>query len=144
MPTGEEIKEPDSAGYKYLGVLELDDILCKEMRSKVTNEYIRRTTLLLKSQLNSRNLFSAINSWTVSVVRYSAAFINWNKNEMRELDRRTRKLLVKHGALHPKSNVQRIYMKRKSGGRGLISVEECIANEMRSIHHYLVNSDEIL
>ena len=63
---------------------------------------------------------------------------------MRELDRSTRKILVKYGALHPKSNVQRVYMKRKSGGRGLISVEECVASELRCIHYYLVNSEEVL
>ena len=144
LPTGEEMKEPDPAGYKYLGVLELDVILCKEMRMKVRKEYTRRITLLLKSQLNGRNLFLAINSWAVAVVRYSAAFINWPKEEMRELDRSTRKQLVKYGALHPKSNVQRIYMKRKVGGRGLIGVEECVASEIRGMHYYLVNSEEIL
>ena len=52
MPNGEEMKEPDPEGYKYLGILELDTILCKEMRNNVKKEYIRRLTLLLKSQLN--------------------------------------------------------------------------------------------
>ena len=144
LPSGEEMREPNPEGYKYLGILELEVILCKEMRTKVKKEYTRRILLLLKSQLNGRNLFSAINSWAVAVVRYSAAFINWPRNEMRELDRNTRKLLVKYGALHPKSNVQRVYMKRKVGGRGLISVEECVASEIRNIHHYLVNSQEVL
>ena len=63
---------------------------------------------------------------------------------MRELDIKTRKLLVKYGALHPKSNVQRIYMKRKSRDRCFISVEECVANDIRGIHYYLVNSEETL
>ena len=77
-------------------------------------------------------------------MRYSAAFIDWTKTEMLELDRITRKMLVKHGATHPKSNVQRLYIKRKVGGRGLISIEECVSSELRSMHHYLLNSQEIL
>ena len=38
----------------------------------------------------------------------------------------------------------RIYMKRRYGGRGLISVEEFCAAELRSIDFYLVNSEDEL
>ena len=38
----------------------------------------------------------------------------------------------------------RIYIKRRYGGRGLISVEECCTTELRSIDFYLVNSEEEL
>ena len=38
----------------------------------------------------------------------------------------------------------RIYIKRMYEGRGLISVEECCAAELRSIDFYLVNSEEEL
>ena len=37
-----------------------------------------------------------------------------------------------------------ISVKRRYGGRGLISVEECYAAELRSIDFYLVNSEEEL
>ena len=100
--------------------------------------------MLLKSKLNGRNLFLAINSWAVAVIRYSAAFIGWTQGEMMQLDRETRKLLVKFGALHPKSNVLRVYMKRKNGGRGLIGVEDCVGGELRNVHHYIKNSHEEL
>ena len=114
------------------------------MKAKVKHVYLRRLRLLLKSKLNGRNLFLAINSWAVAVIRYSAAFIGWAKNETRELDRHTRRMMSAYHAIHPKSNVQRIYIKRKEGGRGLTSVEECIASELRSLHHYIVTSEETL
>ena len=38
----------------------------------------------------------------------------------------------------------RIYIKRMYEGRGLISVEECCAAELRSIDYYLANSEEEL
>ena len=144
LPNGEELGDPDAAGYKYLGVLELDVMLCKEMKIKVKELYLMRLRLLLKSRLNGRNLFSAINSWAVAVIRYSAAFVGWTQDEMKQLDRDTRKLLVKFGALHPKSNVLRVYIRRKNGGRGLIGIEECVGGELRSVHSYLANSHEIL
>ena len=38
----------------------------------------------------------------------------------------------------------RIYIKRRYEGRGVISVEECCAVELRNIDFYLVNSEEEL
>ena len=34
-----------------------------------------------------------------------------------------------YGAFHPKSDVDRLYVKRKEGGRDLISVERCVKEE---------------
>ena len=31
-----------------------------------------------------------------------------------------------HGALYPKSDVDRLYIPRKEGVRGLISIEDCV------------------
>ena len=70
--------------------------------------------------------------------------MDWTKEETKELDRWTRKQLIAGRALHRKSNVMRIYIKYMYGGRGLISVEECYAAELRSIDFYLVNSEEEL
>ena len=61
----------------------------------------------------------------IPLLRYSAAFLDWRKSELQDLDRKTRKLLIMHNGLHPKSNVGRIYIPREEGGRGLISVEDC-------------------
>ena len=113
LPRDEEIADADSRGYKYLGILELDSIMSGDMKAKVKETYLTRLKLLLKSKLNSPNLITAMNSWAVAVVRYSAGLIDWTKEEVRELDRVTRKLMFEHSALHPKSNVIRLYMKRK-------------------------------
>ena len=70
--------------------------------------------------------------------------MDWTKKQTKELDRWTRKRLIAVTALHPKANMMRIYIKRRYGGRGLISIEECCAAELRSIDFYLVNSEEDL
>ena len=46
------ILEADDNGYKYLGILQLDDIMHKEMKEKVKTTYFKRFTLVLKSKLN--------------------------------------------------------------------------------------------
>ena len=53
LPTGESMIEPDDDGYKYLGILELDDIMTKEMKEKVRT-YFKRLKLLLRSKLNEK------------------------------------------------------------------------------------------
>ena len=49
-----------------------------------------------------------------------------------------------YAGLHPKSDVDRLYVKRKEGGRGLISVEQCIREEENSLGFYVANSEENL
>ena len=121
--------DPTGGGYKYLGILENDKILTREMKEHVSALYKKRLKLLLKTKLNARNLITAINSWAVAVVRYSAGFLDWTKEEMDILDRMTRKALTMNGGAHPKADVDRLYLRRKVGGRGLISVAKCVELE---------------
>ena len=52
---------------------------------------------------------------------------------MQAIDRKTRKLFTIYGPLHPKSNVDGLYIPRKEGGRGLISIEDCIELAIRGL-----------
>ena len=78
----------------------------------------------------------------MSVVRYSAGVLEWNKDELEGMDVRTRKLLTMFGVFHMKSNVDRLYMKRKEGGRGLMSVMECVRGKEIALKEYVVASGE--
>ena len=42
-----------------------------------------------------------------------------------------------NGIFHKKGNVDRLYLKRKGGGRGLISVKDCVRMEERNLRNYL-------
>ena len=142
LPNGEVMKEVDKEGYKYLGVLEGADILNRDMKEKVRKEYLRRVKLVAKSKLYGGHLIRAVNVWAVSVVRYSAGVLDWSDRELREMDVRTRKLLTMFGVFHIRSSVARLYRKRKDGGRGLISVMDCVRAEEISLKEYLVASEE--
>ena len=43
-------------------------------------------------------------------VRYSADIIEWTKEEVKEMDQKTRKIITMYGGLHPRSNVERLYL----------------------------------
>ena len=123
------MKDLGQESYKYLGVMEADEIKMKEMNEKVRKEYFRRIRLLLESKLNGGNVIKAINTWAVAVLRYSGGILDWTQEELEVMDRKTRKLMTINKALHPRTNVARLYLAREDGGRGLKSVEETIRTE---------------
>ena len=122
----------------------MDEIKEHEMKIKVTAEYKRRLRLILKSKLNGKNKIQAINTWAVALLRYGAGIINWKIDELKKMNRTTRKTLTMYGALHPKSDIDRLYFKRKHGGRGLISIEMCIRLEENNLGLYVSGSNEML
>ena len=63
---------------------------------------------------------------------------------MEEMDSKTRKMLSRYGALHPREDVERLYIKRKAGGRGLMSVKDCITLEKAQLSEYAMTSEDHL
>ena len=48
------------------------------------------------------------------VFRYRAGILEWKESELNNyLDRKSRRTMTMYGALHPKSDVDRLYNKRK-------------------------------
>ena len=97
----------------------------------VSKEYIRRLRKVLKSKLNGGNLFHGVKTWAVSLLRYSAAFVSWRKSELQAIDRKTRKLFTIYGALHPKSDVDRLYI-------------PCVKLAIRGLEVYVHRNEERL
>ena len=96
------------------------------MKEKFSKGYLQCIRLILRSKLNVRDKIMAVNIWAVSVMRYGAEILKWNTDELKSLDRRPRNLMTINGALHPKSDVDRVYLNREMGGREIISCEKYI------------------
>ena len=93
LPDEKVIKSlQDNKGYKYLGILQVDKVKGQEMKGKITKEYKRRVRKVLETKLNGENMIKGINTWAVSLIRYSAAFLDWTKEEKQSIDQKTRKL----------------------------------------------------
>ena len=131
----------DGEGYKYLGILKADDVQKKEMKIKVLNEYKRRVRKIVKTKLNGRNIVKGINTWAIPVLRYSAPFLSWTKTELQSIDGKTRKLLTMHNGLHPRSDVDRLYIPRKVGGRGLANAEDTVILAKIGLEDHIKKSD---
>ena len=123
--------------YKYLGVDESDGIQHSKMKERIRKEYNRRVRSILRTELNGRNKVEAINSLAVPVVQYSFGIIDWKISELKKIDTKTRKLLNMHKMLHPKADVERLYLPRRDAGRGLIEVETAFKTATIGHDHYL-------
>jgi len=123
--------------YKYLGIEENADLDHSRMKEKIKKEYLKRVRKLLSTKLYSGSKIRAINTYAVPVIRYSAGIVEWTKIEQQNLDRKTRKLLTLNGALHPRSDVDRLYIPRDEGGRGLTSIEDMVEQEKLTLRDYI-------
>ena len=111
LPSHEKIRTlGEKETYKYLGILEVDIIKQVEMKEKIKKEYLWRTRKLLETKQSSRNLNNGINTRGVPLVRYSGLFLKWTREELKQMDQRTRKLMTMHKALHHREDVDRQYV----------------------------------
>ena len=121
-----------------------DTINQVEMKDKIQKEYLRRTRKLLETKLSSRNLIKEINTWAVPLARYSEPFLKWTRDELKQMDQTTRKLMPMHKALHPRDDVDRRYVSRKEGGRGLTSIEDSVNASIQRLEDYIEKHKERL
>ena len=108
-------------------ILEADDFKHQQMKDLLSMEYKCWVRKLLCTRLFSRNLITAINVLAVSLMRYSSGIVKWSQEEL--LDDSTRKLITMHGSFLVSSDVDRLYIPTRHGGRGLISVSFAIEHE---------------
>ena len=128
--------------YKYLGMFENDVIKDSQIKIRVTTNYWKRVKKILKSPLSGGNVIIAINTWAVPLIRYTAGIVKWTQEEMRTLDVSTRKLLSMYKCFNVNDDIHRFYVPWRLGGRGLLSVEDVIHQEICALTKYLESSSE--
>lgn len=96
LPDRLVIEEIDENGYKYIGILERDQMKEKETKELLLKEYKERLKLVLKTKLNGRNKKLAVNTCTIASLRWwSADVIEWRSDKLKELDRRPCEMCMK-------------------------------------------------
>ena len=93
---------------KYPGNEESEGIRHQHMKERWKKEYTRGLRMILKSELNAKNKITAIGSLAVPVLRCSFDIINWRLEEIRKIDRNTRKVLTMYTMYHPKADIDRL------------------------------------
>ena len=78
--------------YKYLG---FGESLTTDKTTKLSlkNEYFKRLKMILKSELSSKHIFEAINSYAILALLYGFPVLNRTITKLEIINRETRKML---------------------------------------------------
>ena len=101
---------------KYLGQDEnigYNDVLNKE---RVIKEYMKRIRKIWSSELYSNNKVIAHNTFAIPVLTPTFGIVKWTKDELEQMDVKTRKILSCNGSFHVNSDTDRLYTKHDKGG----------------------------
>ena len=135
---GTDIEELDSGEtYTYLGQDEDIGFKGELNKQKVTKKYLRRVKQTWNSELYSRNKVLAHNIFTIPVLTPTFGILEWTKQDLDDLDIKTRKILTACASFHINSDIDRLYRYRKYGGRGLNSISDTYVTRIVSLALHL-------
>ena len=86
---------------------------------------------------NGQNKILTVNIWIVAVLQSSTGVLEWRKEKLMTMYRKTRKLTTINRALHPT-----IYLPRQKGDRGLINMKICVRSVENNFAFYVMNATE--
>lgn len=109
--------------YKFLGVAQRGLQDATTVKKSLCSEYYSVLRRIWSSQLSGRNKVLATNMLAVPIISFTYGFLRWNLLELQTVDLKTRRILNINQSLHKKSSLQRIYLPRHQGGRGLLNME---------------------
>ncbi|XP_044766299.1 uncharacterized protein LOC123322418 [Coccinella septempunctata] len=127
--------------YKYLGIQQGLEIRNSEVKIIFKEKFINRLKKILQSKLNSKAMFTSISTWVVPCLAYSFGIIKWSTTDLKALDTQVRGLLTRYGIHHPNASVNRLYIPRKDGGRGLQNIETTHYNTVKEMREYFKSKD---
>ena len=96
--------------YKYLGIIEADLINKKEMKKKF-KRVKKKAETNVEIKIELKLVVRSCQCWS------SMEQVRWANEELKTLDKMTRKVLTMNGAFHSKRDVDRLYVSREDGGR---------------------------
>ena len=127
--------------YKFLGVEQAEGIKVKEVLVRVKAEMQNRLRTLLNAELYDKNLIRAINNEVMPVAAYVMNVCNLLKGELEELDQMIKRELRSNNMLGRQSSEERLYLKRKVGGRELKSLRVVYTETKIRVACYMAASE---
>ena len=108
-----------------------------EKKDKIQKKYYRRVRILTSSNLNGGNTVRAINSRAVSLVRHSSGILKWAIDELKVMDRKSKRIMIMSTMYHVQSDIDKLCIPKMEGGRGLLSITDCVETEKQNLSLYL-------
>ena len=99
---------------------------------------MKRIRKIWSSELYSNNKIINHNTFAIPVLTPTFGIIKWTKDELEQMDVKTRKILSCNGSFHVNSDIDRLYTKRDKGGRGLNSIADVYIAKIISNSRHLI------
>jgi hypothetical protein len=128
--------------YTFLGIEEGDGQEDKRVKERVVEKCFAIVNRLTEMELYERNLIKAINTKAMATVRYSMNICHYTISELKELDVRMRRLLADKRMRGKEESIERLYMSKKEGGRGMVSFEQMYKSTKVMIAIYLCLTED--
>ena len=113
-----------------MGIKQAYWIKTKKFFERVKGEDNKRVKMLTNTEVNYVNLVRAINTKVIPVAAYPMNICKFTRAELKELDQVTKRELRSKNMLGKESSNERLYRRRKDGGRRIKSLKN-IYKEMR-------------
>ena len=128
--------------YRYLGIAQLFGVNLRQTKEKIRKEYLGRICKVWGGNTNSRTRARNHNTWCVGLFRYFFGAVLWTRLELIQLDRKTRNVMAQNKCHHRGAAVERLYLPRAKGGRGLQNLLQTWEREVVSATAYLCQSED--
>ena len=130
--------------YRYLGFQECGGIDHRQAKTSLTEEFSRRLKIVWKSLLYGRFKVQATNSFCIPLLSYGFGVVGWTKSEVLQFDQLVRQVMTNANCHHTRSSVERLFLPRKLGGRGLLCVENLLEHHLIMLSYHLNTSGNAL
>ena len=142
----DEIGELDyGETYRYLGFPEAGGIDHGNNKTVSTDEFHRYLKLIWGSLFYGQYKVQATNSFCIPLLSYGFGIVEWTRAEIAQFDVSVHKLLTSANSHHPRSAIERLYLPRKIGGRGLVGIEHLYQRHLvLSSHHLQTSTDNLV
>ena len=134
------MKEGDS--YKYLRQHENLGYVGRVNKEGVTNQYYKCVKKIWKGELSAYSKDVAHNALIAPILIPTFGLLNWTVNEIEQIDIKARNILCMTGYFHQNSGTDRLYLKRKNGGKDFKCIKTIFEARIVAARHHVGTMSE--
>ena len=128
--------------YKFLGTVENSKQLDELITQTLSQEYIRRLSVIWTSNISIPRKIRATNTFAIPLLQYSFWTCTWTLEKLKQLDRKTREVINKNSGRNKKSSVAMTYLSYDQGGYNLSELEMVYKLSKIKIAHHIATSTD--
>ena len=129
--------------YKFLGTVENSKQLDELITQTLSQEYIRRLSVIWTSNISISKKIRATNTFAIPLLQYSFWTCTWTLEKLKQLDRKTREVINKNSGRNKESSVAMTYLSHDQGGYNLSELEMVYKlSKIKIAHHIATSTDQ--